>query len=78
MIGVSILAFFIILATLLWGIKNKQFDDDYKFTTLNDDEDSLRDAIELERRKKEALDKKAFLKRKAFLEIILKFQYELQ
>ncbi|EHD5855086.1 cbb3-type cytochrome oxidase assembly protein CcoS [Campylobacter jejuni] len=59
MIGVSILAFFIILATLLWGIKNKQFDDDYKFTTLNDDdEDSLRDAIELERRKKEALDKK--------------------
>lgn len=67
MIGVSILAFFIILATLLWGIKNKQFDDDYKFTTLNDDEDSLRDAIELERRKKEALDKKkAFLKRKAF------------
>ncbi|MCW1691074.1 cbb3-type cytochrome oxidase assembly protein CcoS, partial [Campylobacter jejuni] len=39
MIGVSILAFFII-ATLLWGIKNKQFDDDYKFTTLNDDEDS--------------------------------------
>ncbi|MCW1855030.1 cbb3-type cytochrome oxidase assembly protein CcoS, partial [Campylobacter jejuni] len=34
-----------------------QFDDDYKFTTLNDDEDSLRDAIELERRKK-ALDKK--------------------
>lgn len=66
MIGVSILAFFIILATLLWGIKNKQFDDDYKFTTLNDDEDSLRDAIELERRKKEALDKKGFLKRKAF------------
>ncbi|EAI4070231.1 cbb3-type cytochrome oxidase assembly protein CcoS [Campylobacter jejuni] len=58
MIGVSILAFFIILATLLWGIKNKQFDDDYKFATLNDDEDSLRDAIELERRKKEALDKK--------------------
>lgn len=34
MIGVSILAFFIILATLLWGIKNKQFDDDYNFTTL--------------------------------------------
>lgn len=66
MIGVSILAFFIILATLLWGIKNKQFDDDYKFTTLNDDEDSLRDAIELERRKKKLWIKKAFLKRKAF------------
>lgn len=58
MIGVSILGFFIILAILLWGIKTKQFDDDYKFTTLNDDEDSLRDAIELEKRKKEALKRK--------------------
>ncbi|MBS4331947.1 cbb3-type cytochrome oxidase assembly protein CcoS [Campylobacter vulpis] len=59
MMGVSILVFFIILATLLWGIKNRQFDDDYKFTTLNDDEESLKEAVELERRKKEALEKKA-------------------
>ncbi|EHE0558944.1 cbb3-type cytochrome oxidase assembly protein CcoS [Campylobacter upsaliensis] len=59
MMGVSIIVFFIILATLLWGIKNKQFDDDYKFTTLNDDEESLKEAVELERRKKEALAKKA-------------------
>ncbi|EAK4336356.1 cbb3-type cytochrome oxidase assembly protein [Campylobacter coli] len=58
MIGVSILGFFIILAILLWGIRTKQFDDDYKFTTLNDDEDALRDAIELEKRKKEALEKR--------------------
>ncbi|EAH5034335.1 cbb3-type cytochrome oxidase assembly protein CcoS [Campylobacter coli] len=58
MIGVSILGFFIILVTLLWGIRTKQFDDDYKFTTLNDDEDALRDAIELEKRKKEALEKR--------------------
>ena len=58
MIGVSILGFFIILATLFWGIRTKQFDDDYKFTTLNDDEDALRDAIELEKRKKEALEKR--------------------
>ena len=58
MIGVSILGFFIILATLLWGIRTKQFDDDHKFTTLNDDEDALRDAIELEKRKKEALEKR--------------------
>lgn len=57
MMGVSIIVFFIILATLLWGIKNKQFDDDYKFTTLNDDEESLKEAIELERRKKEAVEK---------------------
>ncbi|EDO8962117.1 cbb3-type cytochrome oxidase assembly protein CcoS, partial [Campylobacter coli] len=27
-------------------------------TTLNDDEDALRDAIELEKRKKEALEKR--------------------
>ncbi|MDL0113948.1 cbb3-type cytochrome oxidase assembly protein CcoS [Campylobacter felis] len=59
MMGVSIIVFFIILATLLWGIKNKQFDDDYKFTTLNDDEESLKEAVELERRKKEALRDKA-------------------
>lgn len=58
MIGVSILGFFIILATLLWGIRTKQFDDDYKFTTLNDDEDALRDAIELEK------EKRSFRKRK--------------
>ncbi|MFK0303274.1 cbb3-type cytochrome oxidase assembly protein [Campylobacter coli] len=58
MIGVSILGFFIILANLLWWIRTKQFDDDYKFTTLNDDEDALRDAIELEKRKKEALEKR--------------------
>ncbi|AXP08361.1 cbb3-type cytochrome oxidase assembly protein CcoS [Campylobacter hepaticus] len=58
MIGVSILMFFVILGTLLWGIKNKQFDDDYKFTSLNDDEDALHDAIILEKRKKELLDKK--------------------
>ncbi|ARE80245.1 cbb3-type cytochrome oxidase assembly protein CcoS [Campylobacter helveticus] len=59
MIGVSIVVFFIILATLLWGIKNKQFDDDYKFITLNDDEESLKEAVELERRKKETLRDKA-------------------
>ncbi|TEY03456.1 cbb3-type cytochrome oxidase assembly protein CcoS [Campylobacter sp. US33a] len=58
MIGVSIFVFFIILITLLWGIKNKQFDDDYKFTTLNDSEEALNDAIMLEKRKKESLRKK--------------------
>ncbi|TNH33002.1 cbb3-type cytochrome oxidase assembly protein CcoS [Campylobacter helveticus] len=59
MMGVSIIVFFIILATLLWGIKNKQFDDDYKFITLNDDEESLKEAVELERRKKETLRDRA-------------------
>lgn len=58
MIAVSILVFFIVLGVFLWGIKNKQFDDDYKFITLNDDEDALNDAYQLEQRKKEALKQK--------------------
>ncbi|MDO4673890.1 cbb3-type cytochrome oxidase assembly protein CcoS [Campylobacter sp.] len=57
MIGISLLVFFTLLGILLWGIKNKQFDDDYKFTTLNDDEEALREAVELENRKKRALKK---------------------
>lgn len=58
MIAVSLLALFFAICALLWGIKNKQFDDDYKFTTLNDSEDALNDAVILEKRKKEALEKK--------------------
>ena len=52
MIGVSLIAFFIALGSFLWGIKNKQFDDEYKFTSLNDSEDALNDALTLEERKK--------------------------
>lgn len=54
MIGVSLVAFFIALGSFLWGIKNKQFDDEYKFTSLNDSEDALNDALTLEERKKKA------------------------
>ncbi|AJC88910.1 cbb3-type cytochrome oxidase assembly protein CcoS [Campylobacter lari] len=57
MIGVSLVALFLAICALLWGIKNKQFDDDYKFTTLNDSEEALNDAVILEKRKKEALEK---------------------
>ncbi|AJC90379.1 cytochrome oxidase maturation protein, cbb3-type [Campylobacter subantarcticus LMG 24377] len=57
MIGVSLVALFLAICALLWGIKNKQFDDDYKFTTLNDSEDALNDAVILEKRRKEALEK---------------------
>ncbi|EAI4429776.1 cbb3-type cytochrome oxidase assembly protein CcoS [Campylobacter lari] len=57
MIGVSLIALFLAICALLWGIKNKQFDDDYKFTTLNDSEEALNDAVILEKRKKEALEK---------------------
>ncbi|EPP8196989.1 cbb3-type cytochrome oxidase assembly protein CcoS [Campylobacter lari] len=57
MIGVSLVALFLAICALLWGIKNKQFDDDYKFTTLNDSEDALNEAVILEKRKKEAMEK---------------------
>ncbi|AJC84419.1 cbb3-type cytochrome oxidase assembly protein CcoS [Campylobacter peloridis] len=58
MIGVSLIALFLAICALLWGIKNKQFDDDYKFTTLNDSEEALNDAYLLEKRKEEALKNK--------------------
>lgn len=55
MIGVSVVVFFIALGAFLWAVRNKQFDDEYKFTTLNDSEEALQDAIKLEQRKKQAL-----------------------
>lgn len=59
MIAVSVFVFFIALGAFLWAVRNKQFDDEYKFTTLNDSEEALQDAIKLEERKKKALkDKK--------------------
>ena len=57
MIGVSIVLFFISLLAFLWAIKNKQFDDGSKFTSLDDSEEALNDALRLEKRKKEALKK---------------------
>lgn len=57
MIGVSLLTFFIVLSAFLWAVKNKQFDDEYKFITLDDDEESLNDMLNLEKRKEEALRK---------------------
>lgn len=58
MIGVSIFVFFVALGAFLWAVRNKQFDDEYKFTTLNDSEETLQDAIKLEERKKQALKEK--------------------
>lgn len=63
MIFVSIAVFFIVLLSFLWAIKNKQFDDEYKFITLNDNEDALQDAINLENRRKKYKDQ-AFEKQK--------------
>lgn len=59
MIAVSIFVFFIALTAFLWAVKNKQFDDEYKFTTLNDSEEALQDAVKLEQRKKKALQDKS-------------------
>ncbi len=58
MIGVSLFVLFLAICALLWGIKNKQFDDDYKFIILNDSEETLKDAIILEKRKKDILEDK--------------------
>lgn len=57
MIGVSIVLAFIVVIALSWGIKNKQFDDE-SWIALDDSEEALNDAIKLEERKKQALDKK--------------------
>lgn len=57
MIGVSIVLAFIVVVALSWGIKNKQFDDE-SWIALDDSEEALNDAIKLEERKKQALDKK--------------------
>ncbi len=58
MIAVSVCVFFVALGAFLWGIKNKQFDEEYKFTTLNDSEEALNDAIRLEKRKRDLKEKK--------------------
>ena len=57
MMGVSIFIFFIALGAFLWAVRNKQFDNEYKFTTLNDSEEALQDAIRLEERKKALKEK---------------------
>lgn len=54
MIAVSIVLAFAALAGVLWGVKNKQFDDYTKF--LNgaqfDSEEALNEAYEMEQRRK--------------------------
>lgn len=58
MLGVSIFLAFCAVFGLIWGIKNKQFDDSEKFLngTKFDSEDALNDAYRMEMRKKEALN----------------------
>lgn len=60
MLGVSIFLGFLGLIAFVWGLKRGQFDDSKKFTEglLYDNEEDLNEAIELERRKKDKLNKK--------------------
>lgn len=61
LVFISVLMGAALLFGVLWGIKNKQFEDYRKFLdgANLDDEDALNEAYELELRKKEALKKRA-------------------
>jgi len=56
MIGVSIVLAFAAILGVLWGVKNKQFDDYTKFLdgTKFDSEEALNEAYQMELRRKEA------------------------
>ncbi len=60
MLGVSTLLGAIGLWALLWGVRTGQFEDSEKFLdgALEDGDEALHDAIELENRKKEILRKR--------------------
>ena len=61
LVFISVLMGATLLFGVLWGIKNRQFEDYRKFLdgANLDDEDALNEAYELELRKKEALKKRA-------------------
>lgn len=60
MLGVSVVLGIIALFGLLWGLKTKQFEDYTKFLdgTQYDSEEALNDAVKMEQKKKEALEKR--------------------
>lgn len=60
MIGVSTFLGVLGLIALLWGIRTGQFDDNSKFIdgARFDGEDELRNAIQLEEKKKKAIEKR--------------------
>ncbi len=60
MLGVSTLLGALGLVALLWGLKTGQFEDQKKFLdgAQFDGEEELKDAINLEKRKKELKEKK--------------------
>ncbi len=60
MLGVSIFLGALGVGALLWGLKTGQFDDIEKFvgSARFDSEDDLKEAVEMQKRKKRALEKK--------------------
>lgn len=60
MLGISTLLGALALFGLIWGVKNRQFDDYSKFLdgTKYDSEDLLNDAYKMEKRKEELIKKK--------------------
>ncbi len=60
MLGVSTLLGALGLIALLWGLKSGQFEDQSKFLdgARFDGEEELKDAVMMEKRKKEALKKR--------------------
>jgi len=60
MLGVSTFLGALGLAALLWGLRTGQFDDRSKFLdgARFDNEEELRDAVLMEQKKKEALERK--------------------
>jgi cbb3-type cytochrome oxidase maturation protein len=60
MIGISTFLGFLGLIALIWGLKSGQFDDREKFleATKYDDEESLRDAATMQKRKEAKKDRK--------------------
>lgn len=62
MLGISTLLGAFALFGLLWGLRNRQFEDYSKFLdgTKYDSEDSLNDAYKMEKRKKDLMEKKGY------------------
>ena len=68
LVFISVLMGAVLLFGVLWGIKNRQFEDYRKFLdgANLDDEDALNEAYQLELRKKEALKKRLETSKKEY------------
>uniref|UniRef100_UPI0025FEAF26 cbb3-type cytochrome oxidase assembly protein CcoS n=1 Tax=Nitratifractor sp. TaxID=2268144 RepID=UPI0025FEAF26 len=66
MLGVSTFLGALGLVALLWGLRSGQFDDQSKFLdgARFDGEEELKDAVMMEEKKKEALEKKKKVEKK--------------